>query len=116
MPFWTTSSTRHLPRHGCAARCWLPAPQADRSGALLWRVRRAAYPANTARERDVGSPRAGAGRRFYDQRRLRATQFVALRIDLALFTFRVHYRPGDPLNLEQWRDLLPNHVRFHQQR
>lgn len=55
----------------------------------------------------------GLERRFYRPGGDYAlTQFVALRIDPALFTFRVHYRPGEPLNLERWRDLLPNAVAF----
>lgn len=40
------------------------------------------------------------------------TQFVALRIDPALYTFRVHYRPGAPLTLDGWRDQLPGAVAF----
>ncbi|MDZ4764470.1 MAG: phosphodiester glycosidase family protein [Chloroflexota bacterium] len=32
--------------------------------------------------------------------------FTALRIDPALFTFRVHYSPGDALNLTEWRARL----------
>jgi uncharacterized protein YigE (DUF2233 family) len=38
------------------------------------------------------------------------TQFVALRIDPALYTFRAHYRPAQPLNLQSWRDLLQGAV------
>lgn len=40
------------------------------------------------------------------------TQFVALRIDPTLYTFRAHYRPGQPLNLQGWRDNLPGAVAF----
>jgi uncharacterized protein YigE (DUF2233 family) len=40
------------------------------------------------------------------------TQFVALRIDPALYAFRVHYRPGAPLALDGWRDQLPGAVTF----
>jgi hypothetical protein len=36
------------------------------------------------------------------------TQFVALRIDPALYTFRAHYSPGAPLRLEAWREQLPD--------
>jgi hypothetical protein len=39
-------------------------------------------------------------------------QLVALRIDPALYTFRVHYRPGDPLALRGWRDALPGAAAF----
>ncbi len=40
------------------------------------------------------------------------TQIVALRIDPAYYRFRVHYRPGDPLNLSAWRADLPGAVAF----
>ncbi len=40
------------------------------------------------------------------------TQFVALRIDPALYQFRVHYRPGAPLSLADWRAALPGAVAF----
>jgi len=31
----------------------------------------------------------------------------AVRIDPAHYNFRVHYRPGDPLTIQQWQDVLP---------
>jgi len=34
-------------------------------------------------------------------------QVFLLRFDPALVTFRVHYSPGDPHDLNTWRDLLP---------
>ncbi len=40
------------------------------------------------------------------------TKITALRIDPAYFTFRVHYRPGAPLTIRQWADLLPGAVAF----
>jgi uncharacterized protein YigE (DUF2233 family) len=40
------------------------------------------------------------------------TQFVVLRIDPALYAFRVHYRPGEPLTLDGWRNQLPGAVAF----
>jgi uncharacterized protein YigE (DUF2233 family) len=40
------------------------------------------------------------------------TQFTALRIDPNLYTFRVHYRPGEPLNAFAWRDALPDAAAF----
>jgi exopolysaccharide biosynthesis protein len=40
------------------------------------------------------------------------TQFVALRIDPSLYTFRTHYRPTAPLNLQDWRNQLPGAVAF----
>ncbi|HLU12030.1 MAG TPA: phosphodiester glycosidase family protein, partial [Oceanobacillus sp.] len=40
------------------------------------------------------------------------TQFVVLRIDPALYTFRAHYRPGQPLSLQGWRENLPDAVAF----
>jgi uncharacterized protein YigE (DUF2233 family) len=40
------------------------------------------------------------------------TQFIAVRIDPALFAFRVQYRPGAALNLERWRETLPDAIAF----
>lgn len=37
-------------------------------------------------------------------------QMHALRIDPEQYRFRVHYRPGEPLYLDAWRDLLPEAV------
>jgi exopolysaccharide biosynthesis protein len=35
---------------------------------------------------------------------------MTLRVDPAHYTFRVHYRPGQPLTAQQWADALPNAV------
>lgn len=40
------------------------------------------------------------------------TQFLVLRVDPMLYTFRAHYRPGDPLTLAGWRDSLPGAAAF----
>jgi hypothetical protein len=40
------------------------------------------------------------------------TQFLAVRIDPALYNFRAHYTPGDPKNVMQWRDQLPDAAAF----
>lgn len=40
------------------------------------------------------------------------SQFAAIRIDPSLYTFRVHYSPGAPLSLAQWRTALPDAVAF----
>jgi len=40
------------------------------------------------------------------------TQFTVIRIDPAHFTFRAHYRPGEPLSLTEWRDALPDATGF----
>lgn len=37
-------------------------------------------------------------------------QFTVLRVDPAQVRFRVHYRPGEPLSLNEWRDALPDAV------
>lgn len=37
-------------------------------------------------------------------------QIAALRIDPALYTFRAHYRPGEPQTVAEWRDSLPGAV------
>lgn len=40
------------------------------------------------------------------------TKLVALRIDPAHLTFRVHYRPDAPLTIRQWAEMLPDAVAF----
>lgn len=40
------------------------------------------------------------------------TRFTALRVDPSTHTFRVHYRPGAPLTIRQWADMLPGAVAF----
>ncbi|MBC7869656.1 MAG: phosphodiester glycosidase family protein [Chitinophagaceae bacterium] len=40
------------------------------------------------------------------------SQIVVLRIDPTLYSFRAHYRPGQPLNLNQWQAELPNTTAF----
>lgn len=35
-------------------------------------------------------------------------QMITVRLDPAYYRFRAHYRPDDPLTLEQWRALLPD--------
>ena len=40
------------------------------------------------------------------------TKLAALRIDPAYFTFRVHYRPGAPLTIRQWAEVLPGAAAF----
>ncbi|MGB1288074.1 MAG: phosphodiester glycosidase family protein, partial [Aggregatilineales bacterium] len=37
-------------------------------------------------------------------------QMQALRIDPAQYTFRVHYRPGETLTIQEWRDALPDAI------
>ncbi len=39
-------------------------------------------------------------------------QLLVLRIDPALYTFRVHYHPGEPLNTSGWRNELPDAAAF----
>lgn len=38
--------------------------------------------------------------------------FTLLRVDPAHYRFRVHYRPGDPLTIQQWREALPDALAF----
>jgi hypothetical protein len=33
---------------------------------------------------------------------------VAVRLDPNVYTFRAHYRPGQPMTLKQWQELLPD--------
>lgn len=40
------------------------------------------------------------------------SQLIVLRVDPARYTFRAHYRPGEPLNLLQWRGELPDAAVF----
>lgn len=39
-------------------------------------------------------------------------QLTALRIDPAVFRFRVHYQPGSALSIERWQAALPDAVAF----
>jgi hypothetical protein len=55
----------------------------------------------------------GLERRFYQPGgNYPLTQFVTLRIDPALYTFRTHYQPGNPMPLATWRSALPGAVAF----
>ncbi len=40
------------------------------------------------------------------------TQLLVLRIDPSQYTFRLHYHPGQPLNVRGWRDALPGVAAF----
>ena len=56
---------------------------------------------------------SGLERRFYRPGgEYPLTQFIALRIDPAYYTFRAHYRPNEPLSLAGWRDMLPDPIAF----
>lgn len=35
------------------------------------------------------------------------TILQSVRVDPGLYSFRVHYRPGDPLTIDQWKEILP---------
>jgi exopolysaccharide biosynthesis protein len=39
-------------------------------------------------------------------------QLLVLRIDPSQYTFRVHYRPGEALSLDEWREQIPNAAAF----
>jgi uncharacterized protein YigE (DUF2233 family) len=47
-------------------------------------------------------PRAGLEFRTYN------TVLQTVRIDSAYYEFRVHYRPGEPLRIDEWQALLPD--------
>ena len=49
----------------------------------------------------------GLERRDYVPQGQPLSQIIALRIDPLYYTFRVHYRPNDPLSLAQWTETLP---------
>lgn len=95
-----------------AAFRWFPAQLIAAAALLVGCVAQPALPApSTSTTWEQLAP--GLERRFYRPGEDYAlTQFVAVRIDPALYTFRVHYRPGDPLNLERWRAALPNAIAF----
>jgi uncharacterized protein YigE (DUF2233 family) len=40
------------------------------------------------------------------------TQLIALRVDPTYYSFRVHYRPGEPLTVDGWSDALPSAAAF----
>jgi uncharacterized protein YigE (DUF2233 family) len=40
------------------------------------------------------------------------TQLLVVRIDTAQYQFRVHYQPDQPLNVRQWREVLPGAIAF----
>lgn len=49
----------------------------------------------------------GLERRLYIPDNDEFKQLIALRIDPALYTFRAHYRAGEPLRVDAWVDQLP---------
>lgn len=53
----------------------------------------------------------GLERRTYDPNNA-ITSMIALRIDPAYYTFRVHYHPGQPLSTQQWMLELSGAVAF----
>lgn len=52
----------------------------------------------------------GLEKRFYIPNNILLAQMMAVSIDPQHHNFRVHYSPGEPLTLTQWRDLLPDAV------
>lgn len=67
-------------------------------------------PDETARIEDWQTPLPGLALRYYAPGRQRLALIAALRIDPALYTFRVHYRPGAPLTVTEWETELPDAV------
>ncbi len=79
-------------------------------GGCLNPIQRTPTPAETT---DWETLAPGMERRFYRPGGEYAlTQIIAVRIDPALYSFRVHYRPGAALNLAGWRDALPGAAAF----
>jgi uncharacterized protein YigE (DUF2233 family) len=92
-----------------AAFHWLPAQLITAAALLGGCVAPAAPTPEALTTWETLAP--GLERRFYRPGGdYTLTQFVAARIDPALFTFRVHYRPDNPLNLMRWREALPGAV------
>lgn len=54
----------------------------------------------------------GLEQRTYTPNGNTIAQFVVLRIDPAHYTFRVHYRPGQSLTVQEWADTLPDATAF----
>ncbi len=54
----------------------------------------------------------GLERRVYTPQGAALMQLVALRIDPARYTFRVHYQPGAALSTAEWEAQLPDAVAF----
>jgi uncharacterized protein YigE (DUF2233 family) len=54
----------------------------------------------------------GLERRTYIPANNTLGQLIVLRINPTYFTFRVHYRPGDPLTLDQWQEQIPSAAAF----
>jgi uncharacterized protein YigE (DUF2233 family) len=52
----------------------------------------------------------GLERRSYVPNNRNSAQLYVVRIDPAYYTFRAHYRPGEPLSVEGWQQELPNAV------
>ncbi len=50
----------------------------------------------------------GLEERLYVPNNDAVAQLLAVRIDPNTYTFRVHYRPGEPRTLSAWRDVLPD--------
>lgn len=102
-PRWLRTAFRLLPAQVLAAAallggCFTPT---------------AALPTATAAVARWETLAPGLERRFYRPGGdYPLTQFIALRIDPAVYTFRVHYRPGAPLTLERWSAALPDAVAF----
>lgn len=51
---------------------------------------------------------SGLSVRIYEPYEQTLAQFTAVRIDPAHYNFRVHYRPGEALTLDEWRQVLPD--------
>ena len=53
---------------------------------------------------------AGLEQRVYIPNGNELMQMLVLRIDPAHYIFRVHYRPGEALGLQEWRNLMPDAI------
>lgn len=54
----------------------------------------------------------GLERRTYSSPLDRVPPIVVLRIDPTFYSFRVQYRPGKPLTVQEWQDALPGAAAF----
>lgn len=80
-------------------------------GGCMNPLQRTATPVPTTDTWDVLAP--GLERRFYQPGGdYPLTQFIALRIDPALYSFRAHYQPGNPQSVANWQAALPQAVAF----
>lgn len=87
--------------------CTLPTPT---STLQIPEVTQTAEAAPLPSQSDWDSISEGLAVRDYQPDNEAFGRLVVVRIDPARYTFRAHYRPGEPLRINEWRDTLPGAV------